>query len=43
MNDARNIHGGTELSGIRMRVGGVDFFQTEVVAEVIVPLLRPPL
>ena len=37
----RDIQGGTELSGIRVRAGGTTFSQTEVLAEAIVPSLGP--
>ena len=41
LKGTRDIWGGTELSSIRERTGGVAFSQTEVLAEAIVPLMRP--
>ena len=38
----RDIQGGTEVSDVTVRAGGAAFSQTEVLAEVIVPLLRHP-
>ena len=37
LKDTRDIEAVTELSGIKVRAGGVAFFQTEVLAEAIVP------
>ena len=40
--DTIDVWGGTELSGFRTRAGDVTFSQKYVLAEAIVPLLRPP-
>ena len=43
LKDTRDIWGGPELSGIRMRMKrGAAFSQTEVMAEAIVPLMSSP-
>ena len=42
LKSTRDIQGGSEFSGIRMRVGGTDFSQTEVLAEEVVPFLSLP-
>ena len=39
---ARDKQEGTELSGIRAKTGGANFFQTEVLAETIFSFLSPP-
>ena len=39
--DTRDIQGGPKLSGIKAKVEGAAFSLTEVLAEAIVPLLRP--
>ena len=42
LKDTRDIWGGPELSGIRMRMKrGAAFSQTEMLAEVIVPFMSP--
>ena len=43
LTGTRDIQEGTEVSGIRVRIGGVAFSMTEVLAEAVVPLLSPPL